>query len=1085
MEDLTGKQFGPYQIVAPLGEGGMAAVYKAYQPAMERYVALKVLPRHFSDDPEFTARFQREAKILAQLQHPYILPVFDSGQADGYAYIVMPFVQSGTLTDLLKGQPLLLPFIGRIITQIGEALDYAHARGLIHRDIKPSNVLMDESGNCLLADFGLARIADASINLTASGAIMGTPAYMSPEQGSGQEVDTRSDIYALGIILYELVTGRVPYKAETPVAVIFKHIQDPLPSARKLNPELPEALELVILKALSKNPEDRYQTAADMIKAVQTAIADLPPAEILKPEKRESELQAFKSQVEKATRVKKRVDASASKAIPIWRRAWIYWALGGVLIMVLGVFFGPQLWNAVSPLVSGVFSTEKTDITVGSLQDFINTYPPTFEDDFSTQKSVWMIDDDIHLAMAPSQLKISVYDDKDVAIRRDHLSASDFLIQYDFMIEGNSKTAAQFEIRDSSFLFEINRGGEWLISIGNQNSGYGMAKKYYPGWWNNLTILVLDNKSWIYLNGELLASPINNVPGKTNALRADGSGTVFFDNLRFWNLDGFDITFEAHLSNSLDVPGYITGSLETNDINPMHYVYYQDQGVSWFEARDFCADMGGYLATIGSKEEDELVFNLTGKNGDIWLGATDEAEEGNWVWITGEPWTYSHWGAGQPDNYTGDDPNGENYLGMGTYESGTSLWNDGWAEALTAFVCEWDSIAPIYSIFDMLAEREPDFQTGFDSWSWEFVNPAENANADNGILVLSGDGSFVQLPNPDFQSDSFAVQFDFRISQNSLEDVGCGFLASLQGNDGTDKALWAGFSFGNAMHLQHLAPPDFEDLAIGDTFDVSGFNTFTLVVVGDEIAGFINGEVAYTANNPDGRVVFTQQEFQGGGDGDCEFDNYKIWDLSKVGFSDGSSIDSETIMTYISQQPPTFDDEFSTPNIAWGNTSNDLEIASLVENGTFTIPDQSESGISFPINELLNASNFVLEVEFDLPMMVSGESNKVAVQFRAYEMLLDSYNGTWIFYRNQGERSPIDWEADAFAPKSEKNLILLICYENYFVAYMNGELLYENNEIILSGLENRIVVYGDNFDHSFVKFDKIRFWNLDGVNISQ
>jgi hypothetical protein len=277
MEDLTGRQFGPYQIVAPLGEGGMAAVYRAYQPAMERYVALKVLPRRFADDPQFSARFAREAKLLAQLQHPHILAVFDYGQAEGFTYLVMPFVRTGTLSDLLTGQPLPLARIRQVVTQLGDALHYAHARGLIHRDVKPSNVLIDESGNCLLTDFGLARMAESSATLTTTGTIMGTPAYMSPEQGGGEKIDSRSDIYSLGIILYEMATGRVPYRAETPAAVIFKHIHDPLPPARDLNPELPEAFQQVILRALSKTREGRYQSASDLVRAVNLALPDTPP----------------------------------------------------------------------------------------------------------------------------------------------------------------------------------------------------------------------------------------------------------------------------------------------------------------------------------------------------------------------------------------------------------------------------------------------------------------------------------------------------------------------------------------------------------------------------------------------------------------------------------------------------------------------------------------------------------------------------------------------------------------------------------------------------------------------------------------
>ena len=281
MEDLSGKQFGHYQVVAPLGEGGMAAVYKAYQPSTERYVAVKVLPRHMSASEEFVIRFKREATLLAQLQHPHILPVFDYGEADGYPYIVMPFVNSGTLAEFLQKQPPTLSEVRRIMIQLCDALGYAHMRGMIHRDIKPSNVLIDERGNCLLTDFGLARMAETSTKITSSGAVMGTPAYMSPEQGTGYEVDQRSDLYSLGIIFYEMVTGRVPYTAETPIAVVFKHIQDPLPSARKFNPDLAEEIERVLLKALAKTPEDRYQTGEEFAQAVQWAIPETISSENL------------------------------------------------------------------------------------------------------------------------------------------------------------------------------------------------------------------------------------------------------------------------------------------------------------------------------------------------------------------------------------------------------------------------------------------------------------------------------------------------------------------------------------------------------------------------------------------------------------------------------------------------------------------------------------------------------------------------------------------------------------------------------------------------------------------------------------
>jgi len=268
MEDLSGRSFGPYRIVAPLGAGGMAAVYKAYQPAVDRHVALKVLPRHFAQDSEFLGRFEQEAKILAGLQHPHILPVHDYGESDGFTFIVMPFIKTGTLADVIDEHPLPLEQITRVITEVGDALDYAHARGLVHRDVKPSNILIDERGNCLLADFGIAKILEGADKLTATGGLIGTPKYMSPEQGTGQAVDGRSDLYSLGVVLFEMATGRAPYEAETPIAVVLKHIRDPLPLPRAINPAMPEALERVILRSIHKEPSGRFGTAAAMVEAI-------------------------------------------------------------------------------------------------------------------------------------------------------------------------------------------------------------------------------------------------------------------------------------------------------------------------------------------------------------------------------------------------------------------------------------------------------------------------------------------------------------------------------------------------------------------------------------------------------------------------------------------------------------------------------------------------------------------------------------------------------------------------------------------------------------------------------------------------
>src|SRR5512138_1088612 len=270
MDNLqSGQMLGPYRIISQIGRGGMANVYKAYQPSVDRYVAIKVLPSQLAGSREFATRFHQEARIIARLEHPHILPVFDYGESDGTAYFVMRYLDTGTLKDLMEsGRPLPLNDIDRIFTQLADALSYAHSHGVVHRDLKPANALIDSQENAFLTDFGIAKLLEsASPRLTQTDAVMGTPAYISPEQAQAHPVDQRSDIYSLGIILYEMVTGRVPFIAETPLAVLLKHVGDRLPPPSSVKPDIPEAIEHVVLKALAKHPGDRYATVAEFLAA--------------------------------------------------------------------------------------------------------------------------------------------------------------------------------------------------------------------------------------------------------------------------------------------------------------------------------------------------------------------------------------------------------------------------------------------------------------------------------------------------------------------------------------------------------------------------------------------------------------------------------------------------------------------------------------------------------------------------------------------------------------------------------------------------------------------------------------------------
>jgi len=278
MSFVQGENVGPYRIIEQMGQGGMATVFKAYHAALDRYVAIKALHPAMMEDPGFLARFQREARVVARLDHPNIVPIYDYAEHGGRPYLVMKFIEGETLKARLVRGPLSEEETLKIVEAVGQALSYAHERGILHRDVKPSNVLLCPDGSIYLADFGLARIAEAGASTLSGDMLMGTPHYISPEQARGEsDLDEGTDVYSFGVVLYELVVGRVPFDSDTPFSIIHDHIYSPLPLPCNVNPDVSESVQLVLLKALAKDREDRFKLVDEMVAAFRatTVVGDV------------------------------------------------------------------------------------------------------------------------------------------------------------------------------------------------------------------------------------------------------------------------------------------------------------------------------------------------------------------------------------------------------------------------------------------------------------------------------------------------------------------------------------------------------------------------------------------------------------------------------------------------------------------------------------------------------------------------------------------------------------------------------------------------------------------------------------------
>ena len=266
------EKFSRYELREELGHGGMATVYRAYDPLFQRKVALKVLNRELLDDLEVRQGFERETRIIAKLEHAAIVPVYDVGHDNNQLFFVMRYMSGRSLTERIRSRSLSLSQMAHILQRVAAALDYAHNRGVIHRDLKPDNILFDECNNAYISDFGIAKLMQTT-QLTSSG-IIGTPTHMSPEQAKGEDVDGRSDIYSLGVILFEMLSGKRPYEARTPLGLALKHAAYPIPRILSLNPNLPPDIEVVNEKVMAKERDKRYRSGLEFANAFLAALPE-------------------------------------------------------------------------------------------------------------------------------------------------------------------------------------------------------------------------------------------------------------------------------------------------------------------------------------------------------------------------------------------------------------------------------------------------------------------------------------------------------------------------------------------------------------------------------------------------------------------------------------------------------------------------------------------------------------------------------------------------------------------------------------------------------------------------------------------